>query len=106
MPHTQSPKIKRLLLKYKAILEKDNFPVKKIFLYGSYARGNPKPYSDIDVCIISHRFFKNKDYDETYLFKKVLEVDPRIEPIVYYPDDFKTIDPLVHEIKRYGIEIK
>lgn len=99
-------KIKKILLKYKSLLEKGGFSIKKMILYGSYARGNFKNYSDIDVCIISDTFQKNKDYYESYLWKKVLEVDCRIEPVGYHPKEFKDIDPLVNEIKKEGIEIK
>ena len=106
MPNAQEIKnIKKILLKYKALLEKDDFPVDKIILYGSYSKGNFKPYSDIDVCILSDKFSKNKDYHETYLWKKVLEVDPRIEPVGYCFEDFKNIDPLVNEIQKHGIII-
>jgi|SRR3989344_9482192 len=99
-------KIKNILLAYKNFLKKDNFPVEKMILYGSYAKGNFKPYSDIDVCVVSDKFsVKNRDYYETYLWKKVLEVDPRIEPVGYHSKDFKSIDPLIYEIKKYGIEI-
>ena len=99
-------KIKEILLKYKSLLKKDGFPVRSLILYGSYAWGNFKSYSDIDVCVISDKLLKNKDYYETYLWKKVLEVDPRIEPVGYHPKDFKDIDPLVNEIKKEGIVIK
>lgn len=99
-------KIKKILRRYKYILKKANFPVKKIILYGSYAKGDFKDYSDIDVCVISDKFSRNKDYYETYLWKKVLEVDRRIEPVGYHPSDFIPLDPLVNEIKRYGVEIK
>ncbi len=95
-----------MLLKYKSLLEKDDFPIKKMILYGSYAKGNFRPYSDIDVCIISDKFSKNKDYYENYLWKKILEVDSRIEPLGYDIKSFNDIDPLVSEIKKYGIEIK
>ena len=87
-------------------MEKDGFPVKALILYGSYARGNFNAYSDIDVCIISDKLLKSKDYYETYLWKKVLEVDPRIEPVGYHPRDFKDIDPLVNEIKKEGMVIR
>lgn len=98
-------KIKALLLRYKAILERDGFKVRSMILYGSYAKGDFKPWSDIDVCVISDKLLHNKDDYETYLWKKVLEVDPRIEPVGYHPKDFKDIDPLVNEIKREGIVI-
>ncbi|OPX30447.1 MAG: hypothetical protein B1H08_01750 [Candidatus Omnitrophica bacterium 4484_171] len=99
-------KIKKILLKYKSLLENHGFPVKKMILYGSYARGKFKKYSDIDVCIISNILSERRDYYESYLWKKVLEVDPRIEPVGYHPKEFKDIDPLVNEIKKEGIEIK
>lgn len=98
--------VKGLLRKYRSLLERDKFPVQKIILYGSYARGNFKPYSDIDVCVISDKFSKNKDYHETYLWKKVLDIDSRIEPVGYDTRDFIEADPLVNEIKKYGVEIK
>jgi predicted nucleotidyltransferase len=99
-------KIRKILLRYRSLLEKDGFPVKKMILYGSYARGNFKNYSDIDVCIISDKLLKKKNYYKSYLWKKVLEVDPRIEPVGYHPKEFKDIDPLVNEIKKEGIEIR
>lgn len=106
MSNTQKIKdIKKILRRYRNLLEKDKIPVKKMILYGSYAKGNSRPYSDIDVCIVSDKFLKNKDRHETYLWKKVLEVDPRIEPIGYYPAEFRDIDPLVDEIKKHGVLI-
>lgn len=99
-------RIRSILLKYKSLLEKDGFPVQALILYGSYAKGNFRAYSDIDVCVLSDKLLKNKDYYETYLWKKVLEVDPRIEPVGYHPRDFKDIDPLVNEIKKEGVVIK
>lgn len=80
--------------------------MKDLILYGSYAKGSFKPYSDIDVCVISKKFSKNKDDSENYLWKKVLDVDPRVEPVGYSIEDFKSVDPLVNEIKKYGIKIK
>lgn len=98
--------IKKILVRYKRVLESDGFPVGKIILYGSYAKGGYRPYSDIDVCVISDKFLRNKDRYETYLWKKVLGVDRRIEPVGYHPNDFNATDPLVYEIKKHGIEIK
>ena len=33
-------------------LVRKNFPVKKVILYGSYARGTQKTHSDIDVAVV------------------------------------------------------
>jgi len=31
-------------------------PVKMVILYGSYARGTARPYSDIDVAVVVEKF--------------------------------------------------
>lgn len=90
--------------KYLEILKKDSFPVESAYIYGSYARGDFKKYSDIDVCIISPRFRRNRFEREQYLWRKTLEVDARIEPIGYAPEDFE--DALLGDtIRGEGIKI-
>ena len=68
---TAPKQIALLLLRYKKELESKNFPVEKMILYGSYAKGNAKEYSDIDVCIISGKFSKNKNRCEDLLLKSL-----------------------------------
>ncbi|MBI3671463.1 nucleotidyltransferase domain-containing protein [Candidatus Azambacteria bacterium] len=97
--------IKSIVKNYKKSLEKDGFSIEEIFLYGSYAKGTQKTYSDIDVCVVSDKFYNYKDKQETLLWQKALEIDPRIEPVGYYPTSFKEPDPLVYEVKKYGIKI-
>jgi uncharacterized protein len=41
-----------IIKKFRNILEND-LEVKKVILFGSYAKGNYNPDSDIDVCIIA-----------------------------------------------------
>ena len=33
-------------------LEKNNLQVRRVVLFGSYARGNPRDYSDIDLAVL------------------------------------------------------
>lgn len=103
---TAPKQIALLLLRYKKELESKNFPVEKMILFGSYAKGQAKEYSDIDVCIISGEFSKNKNRNEDLLWKSIVKIDPRIEPVAYTPSDFQKVDPLVYEIQQFGIEIK
>ncbi|MDI6730949.1 MAG: nucleotidyltransferase domain-containing protein, partial [Candidatus Margulisbacteria bacterium] len=44
--------------KIKEIVEKikDSIQPNKIYLFGSYASGNPKENSDVDICIIKNVF--------------------------------------------------
>ena len=80
--------------------------IKRMFLYGSYARGNFSDYSDIDVCIIADGIQDN--------FSSMLDIapiavhiDPRIEAVVFSAQEYAE-EPsvgLLGEIKRSGIEI-
>jgi len=95
---------KKILIKYKNLLEKNGVLIKDMIMYGSCAKGKQNSYSDIDVCIVSDNFSNNEEF-ENFLWKKVLEIDPRIEPVAYHAKDFNEIDPLVDEIKKYGIRV-
>ena len=99
---TEIRKIAKALAKE---LEKNRIIVDKIILYGSYARGNPRDHSDIDLAIISPSFKAKKMLDIqaelARIFSKYL---PIIEPIGYSSEDFQSAEPetLLGEIKRSG----
>ena len=48
--------IKKIIERYKEELEKLGIKAEKIVLFGSYATGNPREDSDIDLIIISSDF--------------------------------------------------
>lgn len=99
-------KIKNKILNFVRDLKKDNLPIKKVMLFGSYAKGTSHKHSDIDLCVISPKF---KDFvdDTQYLFiKRKDNTIPNIEPIGLSPKDFTQPSMLTREIKKYGIEIK
>jgi len=80
------------------------FAPKQIFLFGSYAKGNYRDDSDIDVAVIL------KDYEniiDTQLELKKLrrKIDSRIEPHPFRELDFEQSNPLASEIMKYGQEI-
>lgn len=101
-----SKKIEKEIKDYIALLKKDNLPIEKIILFGSYAKGTEHKWSDIDLCIISPKF-KNSWRALNYLWqKREKNSGLTIEPIGFSPKDFKEEDSLIHEIKRTGIEIK
>jgi len=43
--------VEKKIKEYVDILKADNLPIKKVILYGSYAKGRQHKWSDIDVCI-------------------------------------------------------
>lgn len=95
----------RKVKQYIKVLEKENFPLTAVYLYGSYAQGRAHPGSDIDIAIISPKMRENWDETESWLWKKKRSIDSLIEPVGYAPEDFTEVDPLVHEIKSTGIRV-
>ena len=91
----------------KRLVEQDKLPIKKVMIFGSYAKGKPRKWSDIDVCIISPKF---KDALEALQFlwtrRNKQEVIIGLEPVGFSGKDFKEGSSLIQEIKRTGITIK
>lgn len=100
--------VKDNIKNYVSYLKKEhNLSIKKVYLYGSYAKKKPHTWSDIDVCIISSKFEKIDSI--SYLFNKLRKKDIRnsIEPIGFSPNDFKDkYSSLINEIKNTGIEVR
>ena len=95
-----------LIKKYYQILKKEHIPVKKIILFGSYAKGTARPWSDVDICVVSKSFGK-KPFDEMVFLKQLTTtVDSMIEPHPFHPNDLlDKYDPLAAEIRTHGITI-
>lgn len=89
--------------KYLAIVSK-KYPVKKAWLFGSYAKGNNHQDSDIDIAIL----LKN-DYDmidlQIDLMKMRRLVDLRIEPHPFTEQYTGSSSLFINEIEKYGIEM-
>lgn len=98
--------VKKIVQAYAAELRRHDFPFTHIWLYGSHAKGRGKPWSDIDVCVVSPKF-RGKQWDtyEKKLWQWRRDIDPRLEPIGFAPEDLNSWSPLAHEIKTYGVKI-
>lgn len=102
-------KVKKEISDYLNVLEADGFKIKQAFLFGSFAKGRQKQWSDIDLCIISNDFTKKLGKDPLdYLWQKKIDLKfvTRIEPIGFHPRDFVDESPIVWEIKQHGIRIQ
>lgn len=98
-------KVVRAISEYLDVLKKDKLPIVRVYLYGSYAKGTPHQWSDIDLCIISPQF-KDPWKALHYLWsKRVHDEGLTIEPIGFSQKDFQDETTLISEIKRTGIEI-
>ena len=98
-------KIKLIIEKYIEVVKKNKINVEKVYLFGSYARGTATEDSDIDIAIISNDFKGDRFVDRRLLVPLRRQIDWRIEPIPFRPEDFHEYHPLAVEIIRNGIEL-
>jgi len=87
-------------LKKYAELVVDFISPEKIVLYGSYARGDQREYSDIDVAVIVSEINGNILEIETQLFKIGRDVDIFIEPQLF--DERHDPSGFLEHILKYG----
>ena len=92
--------------RFAKLLKKEKIPISQFILFGSYSSGQPKKYSDIDLCIISPSFGKDSIKERVKLSLLADKIDWRIEPHPYNPEDFSVEeDPFASEIRKTGIII-
>ena len=90
---------------YSALLKKSNFPmtINKMYLFGSYAKGNPHKDSDIDIALVVKKW-KGNYFDVMPLLWKIRrDIDLRIEPHVIVPQE--DYAGFLDEIQKTGILI-
>jgi len=92
-----------LIKKYNQVLKIHGINVEKIILFGSYAAGKEKPWSDLDICVVSKDFGKDHYRELVNLNKLTSEVDDMIEAHPYHPKDLADpFDPLAYQICTTG----
>ena len=81
--------------------------IEKIFLYGSYAKGNYRKDSDIDLAVISPNF-REEDCIEnmTSMLCKVNKLKADIQTIPFSIEEYNNPKGIMEEILRTGIELK
>ena len=73
---------------------KDLFPVKKVLLYGSYAKGTFSDDSDIDIAVvIDENDYSKKIEITSKLFKIASDIDVFIEPKCVFWKDYLNFEP-------------
>lgn len=81
------------IIKYFISNLKKKIRISYVISFGSYARGNPRPYSDIDVAVISPDF---NEMDEIkamqFLSLEAKDSEALIEPISFPSKELKHIE--------------
>ena len=72
---------------------RQEIPVKEIILFGSYAHGNPKEYSDIDLAVISDWFEdRPKIKNMQYLSRVAATYNSLIEALPFTEKEYRNLD--------------
>jgi len=98
----------KVIKKFAKKLRKEGIAVDHVILYGSYAKGNVRPHSDIDVAVVSKNFGRDQVEEGMLLFRIAGKIDPRLEPVPISKKNYEhdTWIPLIHEIREKGVEVK
>ncbi|MCX6583979.1 MAG: nucleotidyltransferase domain-containing protein [Candidatus Aminicenantes bacterium] len=90
--------------KYIECLKKNRFAVQKVYVFGSYAKGNMREDSDIDLAVVLKNL-RDIFTTQVQLMKLRRDFDLRIEPHPFDETDFNSSNPFVHEILTTGIQV-
>lgn len=89
----------KLAQRYKAAVA-ERLPLKALYLYGSYSKGNQT--DDSDIAVIVERLSDNYFEDTPLLWKLKRKISNLIEPVLLTED---TNNPLYADILKTGIRI-
>ncbi len=106
---TIKPEVKKEIERYIGNLKKHNLYIKKVILFGSFAKGEGRKWSDIDLCIVSPDFEDPWQASEfLWRYRDIKDVRYVVEPIGFPEQEFMRDkdDFLIQNIKRSGVEVK
>ena len=83
--------IETVISKLKEIISSlgESIPIDNAYLFGSYAKGNPKSYSDVDVAVVSTEFGRNYIEEPVFLMDAFHDTRLMVEPNVFTRDEYK-----------------
>ena len=95
-----------VLEQFKKFIEEKKIHVDRMILFGSWAKGNPREGSDIDVVVIS-KDFGSKDYWARIdiLAQAVYKVLAPIEAVAMTPQEWDSKESVIYEFAKDGLVI-
>ena len=98
--------IENIIDRYINKLRQLGVEVSQVVLYGSYAKGKPKEYSDIDLAVVSPTFQKLDIFERQLLLSKAQhKFGEPIEPIGLTPQQLRDKKGFAKEILETGIVV-
>lgn len=96
----------KIVTSYINSIKEYGIPIQSAYIFGSYTKGLADKHSDIDVCIVSNRFGKDRQKERVMLMNIRNDDSDLIEPHPFSPEDFRNkFDPLSYQIKKSGLQI-
>ncbi|TAL67007.1 MAG: nucleotidyltransferase domain-containing protein [Bacteroidetes bacterium] len=98
------PEILDIAKRYIQLLEDTGYPVKEVYLFGSYSQGREDEWSDIDIAVVSDKFEGNRFLDKEKIRGLYRKVDNRLSIL---PLNSSSLDSyfIQHEIINKGIQL-
>ena len=92
-----------IIERFRTILESKNVKIKKIILFGSYAKENYNAGSDIDVIVLSDDFAPMNYWERIDLISEVIyEIFEPIEAVSFTPEEWGKSDSFLVDYARDG----
>ncbi len=103
---TNTELIMEIVNKYLNLLRESHVSFEQVYLYGSYAKGNPQKDSDIDLAIIAKEWVPDVFDAQFELMRLGRKIDTRIEPHPLKKSEFDKTNPYIREILTTGKKVK
>lgn len=87
-------------------IKQEGIHLRKVILFGSYAKNTAHRNSDIDIALVADEFAGFVFNDLNFFIKTIIKKPYlRIQVQTFSTNYFKKGDPFIDEIKRTGVEI-
>jgi predicted nucleotidyltransferase len=86
----------------------EEFPIKKMYLFGSMVSGKPHKYSDIDLLIVSTKFRKLNFFKRGAKMYNYWNLNYPVDFLCYTPEEFQRLKKqvtIVSDAVKEGVEI-
>jgi len=86
---------------------KKKHDIKEGYLFGSFARGNPREYSDVDIAVVLGSVRDGSPFDERFeIFHEMQEYNSLFEVVCFEEDEFRKEETMLAKyIRHEGIRI-
>ncbi len=84
------------------------YAIERMILFGSRARGQSRQFSDVDLIVVSRRFYRKGTIERAVPLYLEWDLNVPVDFLCYTPEEFKTLSArggLVREALREGISI-